>query len=71
MFSGWIATCSLASIAWCRPSDRRRPFIMRPVNSSISMTSLSRTMYCWSFWNSLCARSACVTWWTSVVLSGS
>jgi hypothetical protein len=35
---------SLASIAWCSPSDRRRPLIMRPVNSSISTTSSLRTM---------------------------
>ena len=25
-------TCSLASIAWCRPSEYRRPIISRPVN---------------------------------------
>ena len=43
-FSGWISTPSLASMAWCRPSDRRRPCIIRPVNSSISITSPSRTM---------------------------
>ena len=30
---------SLASTAWCRPSDQRRPGIMRPVNSSTITTS--------------------------------
>ena len=38
------STPSLASMAWCRPSDRRRPCIMRPVNSSISITSPALTM---------------------------
>ena len=33
-FSRSILTFSLASTAWCRPSDQRRPGIRRPVNSS-------------------------------------
>ena len=38
-FSRSILTFSLASTAWCRPSDQRRPGIRRPVNSSTMMTS--------------------------------
>jgi hypothetical protein len=34
-----IDTPSFASTAWCRPSDQRRPCIMRPVNSSTIMIS--------------------------------
>jgi hypothetical protein len=41
---GWICTPSLASTAWCRPSDQRRPGIMRPVNSSTMTTSPFCTM---------------------------
>jgi hypothetical protein len=37
-FSSWISTPSLASMAWCRPSDQRRPGIFRPVNSSTMIT---------------------------------
>ena len=33
------ARFSLASTAWCRPSDQRRPSMMRPVNSSTIFTS--------------------------------
>ena len=40
-FSRSMRTPSLASTAWCRPSDQRRPGIMRPVNSSTMMTSPS------------------------------
>ena len=43
-FSSWTSTPSLASIAWWRPSDQRRPGILRPVNSSTISTSPSRTM---------------------------
>ena len=35
---GLDLTPSLASTAWCRPSDQRRPGIRRPVNSSTMMT---------------------------------
>ena len=42
--SRWIGTPSLASTAWCRPSDQRRPFRVRPVNSSTITTSPSVTM---------------------------
>ncbi len=31
----WIGTPSLASIAWCNPSEYRRPSIVRPVNWSL------------------------------------
>ena len=41
VFSASIFTPSLASTAWCRPSDQRRPSMMRPVNSSTIMTSPS------------------------------
>ncbi len=34
-------TCSFASMAWCSPSEYRRPGMMRPVNSSTIMTSPS------------------------------
>ena len=44
-FSRSILTFSLASTAWCRPSDQRRPGIRRPVNSSTMMTSPSFTTY--------------------------
>jgi hypothetical protein len=44
-FSSRTRTPSLASTAWCRPSDQRRPGIVRPVNSSTMMTSPLRTMY--------------------------
>ena len=44
-FSSRTRTPSLASIAWCRPSDQRRPGIVRPVNSSTMITSPLRTMY--------------------------
>ena len=37
-FSGAILSPSFASTASCRPSDQRRPGIMRPVNSSTMMT---------------------------------
>ena len=40
-----MLTPSLASTAWCRPSDQRRPGIRRPVNSSTMMTSPSFTTY--------------------------
>src|SRR3954449_12456073 len=30
-FSSWMRTPSLASTAWCRPSDQRRPSRVRPV----------------------------------------
>jgi hypothetical protein len=43
-FSGSILTPSLASTAWCRPFDQRRPSIMRPVNSSMITTLSSLTM---------------------------
>ena len=43
-FSRCTGTPSLASTAWCRPSDQRRPASVRPVNSSTMMTSPSRTM---------------------------
>ncbi len=36
---------SLASTAWCSPSDHWRPFIRRPVNSSTMITSSPRTTY--------------------------
>jgi hypothetical protein len=36
-------TFSLASTAWCNPSDQRRPGIVRPVNSSTISTSPSWT----------------------------
>ena len=42
-FSFSILTPSLASTAWCSPSDQRRPGMMRPVNSSTMMTSPSFT----------------------------
>lgn len=35
--SFWISSPSFASMAWCRPSDQRRPGIVRPVNSSTMM----------------------------------
>ena len=35
---------SLASIAWCKPSEKRRPGILRPVNWSTINTSPSTTM---------------------------
>ena len=38
-FSFWMVTPSLASTAWCRPSDHWRPVISRPVNSSTMTTS--------------------------------
>jgi hypothetical protein len=41
---GLDGTRSLASSAWCRPSEKRRPGIMRPVNSSMMTTSPLRTM---------------------------
>ena len=44
-FSFWIVTPSLASIAWCSPSDQRRPGMVRPVNSSTMTICPSRTMY--------------------------
>ena len=44
-FSSWIRTPSFASTAWCRPSDQRRPSMMRPVNSSTILTSPSMTTY--------------------------
>ena len=34
-------TPSFASTAWCRPSDQRRPSMIRPVNSSTILTSPS------------------------------
>jgi hypothetical protein len=34
-----LATPSLASTAWCKPFDQRRPSIIRPVNSSMMITS--------------------------------
>ena len=37
-FSRSILSPSFASTASCRPSDQRRPGIMRPVNSSTMMT---------------------------------
>ena len=36
-------TCSLASMAWCRPSEYLLPYMRRPVNSSTMMTSPSFT----------------------------
>ena len=36
-------TPSLASMAWWRPSEYRRPYMSRPVNSSTMMTSPSFT----------------------------
>ena len=57
-FSCWIGTRSLASTAWCRPSDQRRPGMVRPVNSSTMMIWPSRTMYSTFFWNRAWARSA-------------
>src|SRR5207237_640543 len=39
--SSWIATPSLASNAWWRPSLQRRPSMIRPVNSSTILTSPS------------------------------
>ena len=44
-FSRWIGTPSFASIAWCNPSDQRRPSMVRPVCSSMINTSPSRTRY--------------------------
>ena len=45
-FSFWIGTPSLASTAWCSPSDHRRPGMVLPVNSSTITTSRrSVTMY--------------------------
>ena len=38
-FSSLMATRSLASTAWWRPSDHRRPSSVRPVNSSTIFTS--------------------------------
>ena len=38
-FSLWTWMPSLASTAWCSPSDQRRPGISRPVNSSTMITS--------------------------------
>ena len=45
---GRTIAISLASTAWWRPSDQRRPYIRRPVNSSTMTTSPSLTTYCWS-----------------------
>ncbi len=42
-FSSWTDTPSFASTAWCRPSDQRLPSRMRPVNSSMILTSPSIT----------------------------
>jgi hypothetical protein len=42
-FSRWMRTFSLASSAWCRPSEKRRPGISRPVNSSTMTTWFSLT----------------------------
>jgi hypothetical protein len=42
--SSWMRTFSLASTAWWRPSDQRRPARTRPVNSSMMRTLPSRTM---------------------------
>ena len=42
-FSRSIFTFSLASTAWCSPSDQRRPGMRRPVNSSTIMTCPSFT----------------------------
>ena len=39
-FSALTSTPSLASMAWCRPSDQRRPGMSRPVNSSTMTTSI-------------------------------
>jgi len=42
-FSRRISTPSLASSAWCSPSEKRRPGIRRPVNSSTIRISSSLT----------------------------
>jgi hypothetical protein len=44
-----IRTFSLASMAWCSPSDQRRPAIRRPVNSSTIRILPSWMTYSLSF----------------------
>ena len=58
-------------IAWCRPSDQRRPGIVRPVNSSTITISPLRTMYSTLRWNSACARNPALRWCTRTMLVGS
>ncbi len=54
-------TPSFASTAWWRPSDQRRPGIVRPVNSSTMTTSPPRTMYDTSRRKSSLAFTALIT----------
>ncbi|CFW38914.1 Uncharacterised protein [Bordetella pertussis] len=70
-FSCWILTPSLASTAWCSPSDQRRPTMRRPVNSSTITTSSSCTTYCWSRKNSVWARNATIMWCIRAMWRGS
>ena len=69
-FSSWMRTFSLASTAWCRPSDQRRPSMMRPVNSSTILTSPSITTYSSSRLYSSLALIAWIRWLTSWPFSG-
>src|ERR1044071_975822 len=64
-------TPSFASIAWCRPSDQRRPGIKRPVNSSTISTSPSFTTYSTSRRYMAWAFTAVSTWCFIAQLSGS